>query len=63
MDFFIFATGEIIKTQKLDRSAIYVRFSLKERKESMKHAGEDYNRIQDPENKIPADEPVFLLRA
>jgi hypothetical protein len=29
----------------------------------MLHAREDYNRIQDPENKIPADEPVFLLRA
>lgn len=29
----------------------------------MKHARPDYNRIQDPENKIPVDEPVFLLRA
>lgn len=29
----------------------------------MKHARQDYNRIQDPENKIPKDEPVFLLRA
>jgi hypothetical protein len=29
----------------------------------MKHFREDYNRIQDPENKIPEDEPVFLLRA
>lgn len=28
----------------------------------MIHAREDYMRIQDPENKIPADEPVFLLR-
>ena len=28
----------------------------------MKHARADYNRIQDPENKIPKDEPVFLLR-
>jgi len=28
----------------------------------MKHARQDYNRIQDPENKIPMDEPVFLLR-
>lgn len=28
----------------------------------MKHAREDYARIQDPEGKIPADEPVFLLR-
>ncbi len=28
----------------------------------MRHAREDYNRIQDPENKIAADEPVFLLR-
>lgn len=28
----------------------------------MRHAREDYNRIQDPENKIPEDEPVFLLR-
>lgn len=29
----------------------------------MIHAREDYNRIQDPANKIAADEPVFLLRA
>jgi hypothetical protein len=29
----------------------------------MKHAREDYNRIQDPEKKIPEDEPVFLIRA
>lgn len=29
----------------------------------MLHARPDYNRIQDPENKIPEDEPVFLLRA
>jgi hypothetical protein len=29
----------------------------------MKHAREGYNRIQDPANKIPEDEPVFLLRA
>ena len=29
----------------------------------MKHAREDYNRIQDPAGLIPADEPVFLLRA
>lgn len=29
----------------------------------MKHAREDYKRIQDPEGKIPEDEPVFLLRA
>lgn len=28
----------------------------------MKHARDDYNRIQDPENKIPENEPVFLLR-
>lgn len=28
----------------------------------MKHARSDYNRIQDPEGKIPDDEPVFLLR-
>jgi len=28
----------------------------------MKHARKDYNRIQAPENKIPADEPVFLIR-
>lgn len=28
----------------------------------MIHAREDYNRIQDPDGKIPADEPVFLLR-
>jgi hypothetical protein len=29
----------------------------------MIHAREDYNRIQDPQGRIPADEPVFLLRA
>ncbi|MDP3936832.1 MAG: hypothetical protein Q8R92_01705 [Deltaproteobacteria bacterium] len=29
----------------------------------MLHAREDYNRIQDPEGKIPEGEPVFLLRA
>lgn len=29
----------------------------------MKHARDDYNRIQDPANKIPEDEPVFLIRA
>ncbi len=29
----------------------------------MKHARKDYDRIQDPENKIPEDEPVFLIRA
>jgi hypothetical protein len=30
----------------------------------MKHARKDYNeRIQDAQNKIPADEPVFLIRA
>ena len=29
----------------------------------MKHAREDYNRIQDPDNLIPEDEAVFLLRA
>ena len=29
----------------------------------MKHARTDYDRIQDPAGKIPADEPVFLLRA
>ena len=28
----------------------------------MKHAREDYNRIQDPQGRIPDDEPVFLLR-
>lgn len=28
----------------------------------MKHAREDYNRIQDPSRKIPDDEPVFLIR-
>jgi hypothetical protein len=28
----------------------------------LKHAREDYDRIQDPEGKIPDDEPVFLLR-
>lgn len=29
----------------------------------MKHERDDYNRIQDPSNKIPDEEPVFLLRA
>jgi hypothetical protein len=29
----------------------------------MRHARKDYNRFQDPENKIGVDEPVFLLRA
>jgi hypothetical protein len=29
----------------------------------MIHARDDYNRIQDPMNKIPLLEPVFLLRA
>lgn len=29
----------------------------------MKHARADYDRIQDPDGKIPEDEPVFLLRA
>jgi len=28
----------------------------------MRHARPDYARIQDPAGKIPADEPVFLLR-
>lgn len=28
----------------------------------MKHARQDYNRIQDPTNEIPENEPVFLLR-
>lgn len=28
----------------------------------MKHARSDYNRIQDPAGKIPALEPVFLIR-
>lgn len=28
----------------------------------MKHARQDYSRIQDPEHKIPENEPVFLLR-
>ncbi len=28
----------------------------------MKHAREDYNRIQDPLGLIPDDEPVFLVR-
>lgn len=28
----------------------------------MKHARSDYDRIQDPANLIPEDEPVFLLR-
>jgi hypothetical protein len=29
----------------------------------MRHSRADYNRIQDPANLIPKDEPVFLLRA
>lgn len=29
----------------------------------MLHARSDYNRIQDPAGLIPADEPVFLIRA
>jgi len=29
----------------------------------MKHARDDYNRIQDLAGLIPEDEPVFLLRA
>jgi len=29
----------------------------------MLHASQDYMRIQDPEGKIPEDEPVFLIRA
>ena len=29
----------------------------------MIHAREDYNRFQDPDNKIPQNEPVFLFRA
>lgn len=29
----------------------------------MKHAREDYDRIQDPAGLIPDDEPVFLIRA
>lgn len=28
----------------------------------MLHARDDYQRIQDPEGKIPQDEPVFLIR-
>jgi hypothetical protein len=28
----------------------------------VKHARDDYNRIQDPAGLIPDDEPVFLLR-
>lgn len=28
----------------------------------MIHARNDYNRIQDPQGKIPEDEPVFLIR-
>lgn len=30
--------------------------------DTMIHAREDYNRIQDPEHKIPEVEPVFLIR-
>lgn len=29
----------------------------------MRHSRPDYNRIQDPDELIPEDEPVFLLRA
>jgi hypothetical protein len=29
----------------------------------MKHARDDYSRIQDPAGLIPENEPVFLLRA
>lgn len=29
----------------------------------MRHARDDYNRIQDPAGLIPDDEPVFLIRA
>lgn len=29
----------------------------------MKHARKDYNRIQDPAEIIPEEEPVFLIRA
>lgn len=29
----------------------------------MRHAGEDYQHIQDSKMNIPEDEPVFLLRA
>ena len=29
----------------------------------MKHARPDYDHIQDPYGRIPADEPVFILRA
>lgn len=28
----------------------------------MKHARKDYDRIQDPDGKIPEKEPVFLIR-
>ena len=28
----------------------------------MKHARKDYQRIQDPDGKIPENEPVFLIR-
>lgn len=28
----------------------------------MKHARADYNRLQDPEGKIPMEEPVFIIR-
>ncbi len=36
--------------------------SVKEN-EKVRHAREDYNRIQDPLGEIGEDEPVFLLRA
>jgi hypothetical protein len=29
----------------------------------MRHARADYDRFQDPLNLIPADEPVFIIRA
>lgn len=28
----------------------------------MKHARKDYDRFQDPQGKVPEEEPVFLLR-
>ena len=45
------------------RLGCYIRSSLSIQKgRRMKHARDDYNRIQDPANLIPKDEPVFIIR-
>ena len=50
--------------QAADRSTISQQNNQAEKGDGqMKHARPDYDRIQDPAGKIPADEPVFLLRA